>query len=63
MDQKYIDFLGYEPEFLNESHLKRCEKCLDILIEQQKRRITMEQALETHRRNEEMLSRMKSQKK
>lgn len=62
MDQKYIDFLGYEPDFLNESHQKSCERCLDVLIEQRKHPISVEQALERHRRNEEMLSQMNKHK-
>lgn len=51
----YIKLLGFTPTFLNKAHQKRSIACLESLKKQSQHCISLNDAKEQIRRNEEML--------
>ncbi len=55
MAYKYLELIGYEPCFLNSTHKKQSESCMESLIKMRRQYISPEDARRQVQRNEAML--------
>lgn len=55
MAYKYLELIGYEPGFLNESHKKESEACMESIMQMQKHHLSPDAMRQQEKRNEELL--------